>query len=123
MERRPDVYLELAVDALAKVERFLGDRSERAYLADDLVQSAVERQLEVAGDALAQLRRDFPDVFARVPDGPTVIAFRNILAHGYATLDPPRVRGGFASGRQSAGRSRDAAGRIPRASVKRSGVY
>jgi uncharacterized protein YutE (UPF0331/DUF86 family) len=37
------------------------------------------------------LRRDFPDVFARVSDGPTVIAFRNILAHGYATLDPRRV--------------------------------
>lgn len=91
MERRPDVYLELAVDALTKVERFLGDRSERAYLDDDLVQSAVERQLEVAGDALAQLRRDFPNVFARVPDGPIVIAFRNILAHGYATLDPSRV--------------------------------
>lgn len=79
------------MDALAKVERFPGDRSERACLADDRVQSAVERQLEVAGDARAQLRRDFPEVFARVPDGPTVIAFRNILARGYATLDPSRV--------------------------------
>jgi hypothetical protein len=30
----------------------------------------------------------------RVPEGPLIVAFRNVLAHGYATLDYRRVRDG-----------------------------
>lgn len=71
--------------------RFLASRTLRAYLEDELCQSAVERQLEVAGDALGQLRKLDPDLFARIPEGPLIVAFRNLLAHGYATLDHRRV--------------------------------
>lgn len=91
MNKRPDVYLELALKALERVPRFLAGRSLQAYLADDLCQSAVERQLEVAGDALGQVRKLDPDLFARVPEGALIVAFRNVLAHGYATLDHGRV--------------------------------
>lgn len=91
MQRRPDVYLELALLALRKASRFLKRRSLDEYLADDLCQSAVERQLEIAGDALGQLRKSAPETFKRVPDGDLIVAFRNVLAHGYATLDHSRV--------------------------------
>lgn len=91
MSKRPDVFLEIALQALERVPRFLGVRSLEQYLADELCRSAVERQLEIAGDALGQLRRQHPAVFARVPDGDLVVAFRNVLAHGYATLDHGRV--------------------------------
>lgn len=91
MTKQPDVYLELALLALERVPRYLAGRTMDAYLADDLCQSAVERQLEVAGDALGQLRKLAPDLFARIPEGPLIVAFRNVLAHGYATLDHRRV--------------------------------
>jgi uncharacterized protein with HEPN domain len=91
MTKRPDVYLELALRALERVPRFLGSRTLPAYLADELCQAAVERQLEVAGDALGQLRKLAPELFDRIPDGPIIVAFRNVLAHGYATLDHARV--------------------------------
>jgi hypothetical protein len=52
-----------------------------AYLADDPCQSAVERQLEVAGDALGQIRKLAPDLFARIPEGPLIVAFRNVCSH------------------------------------------
>lgn len=71
--------------------RFLADRTLKAYLEDELCQSAVERQLEIAGDALGQLRKLDPELFARIPEGPLIVAFRNVLAHGYATLDHKRV--------------------------------
>ncbi|HWS67397.1 MAG TPA: HepT-like ribonuclease domain-containing protein [Steroidobacteraceae bacterium] len=74
-----------ALRALERVPRFLAGRSLQAYLADDLRQSAVERQLEVAGDALGQVRKLDLDLFARVPEGLLIVAFRNVLAHGYAT--------------------------------------
>jgi uncharacterized protein with HEPN domain len=91
MTKQPDVYLEVALRALERVPRYLAGRTMEAYLADDLCQSAVERQLEVAGDALGQLRKLAPDLFARFPEGPLIVAFRNVLAHGYATLDHRRV--------------------------------
>ena len=91
MSKRPDIYLELALKALERVPRFMAARTLKAYLADELCQSAVERQLEIAGDALGQLRKLDPDLFARVPEGALIVAFRNVLAHGYATLDHRRV--------------------------------
>lgn len=91
MQKRPDIYLELALLALNKLPRFLQDRDLEAYLADDFCQSAVERKLEVAGDALAQIRKIDNVLFERIPDGAMIVAFRNVLAHGYATLDHRRV--------------------------------
>jgi uncharacterized protein with HEPN domain len=91
LQRRPDVYLELALLALRKLPRFLRGRSLDAYLADDYCQSAVERQLETAGDALGQIRRYDPHLFARISDGDLIVAFRNVLAHGYAVLDHRKV--------------------------------
>lgn len=91
MHRRPDIYLELALGALRKVETFLAGRSLPEYLADAMRQSAVERQLEIAGDALGQLRKLAPETFERVPQGAQIVAFRNVLAHGYASLDHATV--------------------------------
>lgn len=91
MQRRPEVYLELALLALRKIPKFLQGCSVDAYFVDELRQSAIERQLEIAGDALGQLRKLAPDLFARIPDGDLIVSFRNVLAHGYATLDQRKV--------------------------------
>jgi len=87
MGRQPDVYLEFALISLRKTVAYLGERTLEDYLADDFCRSAVERELEIAGDALEQLRKTHPDVFLRIPDGAAIVAFRNVLAHGYATLN------------------------------------
>ncbi len=91
MRKQPDVLLELALLAVRRVPRFLQGRSLPEYLTDELCQAAIERQLEIAGDALGQLRKLEPAIFARIPGGDLIVAFRNVLAHGYATLDHRRV--------------------------------
>jgi uncharacterized protein with HEPN domain len=91
MAKRPDVLIEIALLALRRVPRFLGTRSLAEYLTDEMCQSAVERQLEIAGDALGELRKLDRNLFSRIPDGDIVVAFRNVLAHGYAALDHRRV--------------------------------
>jgi uncharacterized protein with HEPN domain len=91
MEKRPDIYIEIALLALQRIPRFMGGRSLEVYLDDELCRSAIERQLEIAGDALGQLRKLDPALFARIHEGAIIVAFRNVLAHGYATLDHRRV--------------------------------
>ncbi|ORT96163.1 hypothetical protein UK99_10240, partial [Frankia casuarinae] len=53
--------------------------------------AAVEREFEIIGEALNQLSKVAPDLAAAIPELPRIVAFRNILIHGYATVDDALV--------------------------------
>jgi uncharacterized protein with HEPN domain len=61
------------------------------YAETDVVHSAVERKFEIIGEALNQVWKLDPELAARIPDIREIIAFRNVLIHGYATIDHNRV--------------------------------
>lgn len=52
-----------------------------------LIRSAIERQLEVLGEALNRLRKYDAFTANRVPDLDRIIGMRNILAHEYGEID------------------------------------
>lgn len=87
MPRDPRAYLWDARRAVALVLEFVAEGSWEDYEADVLLRSAVERQFEILGEALSQLGRRAPDMAAQVPDLPRIVAFRNLLIHGYAAID------------------------------------
>ena len=70
---------------------FVGGRGFDEYVADELLRAAVELQFEIIGEALAGLRRIDAAAAARIPDLPRIVAFRNVLIHAYATVDPKLV--------------------------------
>ena len=51
-----------------------------------MMRSAVERQFEIVGEALANLLRIAPELEPRIRDVRRIIAFRNRLIHGYASV-------------------------------------
>ncbi len=61
------------------------------YQADIMLRSAVERQFEIIGESLNRLSRADPLTAAGVEDLPRIVAFRNVLVHGYATIDDALV--------------------------------
>ena len=82
--------IQLAAD---RIDRFSAGKLFEQYLADEMLRSAVERQFSVIGEALSRLAKDDPEVAAAIPDHAKIIAFRNILIHGYATVDDRIVWG------------------------------
>jgi uncharacterized protein with HEPN domain len=86
-------YLWDARRAAEKITRFTAGRTFDDYLSDELLRSAVERQFEIIGEALGGLRRVDPTLAGEVHDLPRIVAFRNVLIHGYATVDDQLVWG------------------------------
>lgn len=52
-----------------------------------MLRSAVERQFEILGEAIRRLETLNPNLAARISEHRRIIAFRNIIAHGYDGLD------------------------------------
>ena len=52
-----------------------------------MLRAAVERQFEIVGEALVQLAKLDEKLAARISEHRRIIAFRNILIHGYADVD------------------------------------
>lgn len=87
MQRDPRKYLWDGLQAARRLDEFTSGKSFDDYQRDELLKSAVERQLEIIGEALNQLSKIDPDLAAKVPELPRIVAFRNILIHGYAMVD------------------------------------
>jgi uncharacterized protein with HEPN domain len=84
-------YLWDALTAAELIFDFSTGKTFENYQADALLRSGVERQFEIVGEALNQLSRLDPELAAAVPDLPRIVAFRNILIHGYAVVDDELV--------------------------------
>lgn len=91
MRRDPRAYLWDIQQGCTNVQSFLSGISLGEYQGNLLLRSAVERQLQNIGEALAQLARLDPELAARIPDYRQLIGFRNVLVHGYATLNHEEV--------------------------------
>jgi uncharacterized protein with HEPN domain len=76
-----------AQQATERIARFTVGKSFSDYSANEQLRSACERQFEIVGEALNQLARIDPGTASASPDLPRIVAFRNVLIHGYASVD------------------------------------
>lgn len=61
------------------------------FTQNRMLRQAVERNFEIIGEAMRRLEKDDPDTAARITDYRRIIAFRNVLIHGYDIIDPAIV--------------------------------
>ncbi len=80
-------YLYDIQQAVSRLSGFVEGRDWVHYERDAMLRAAVERQFEIIGEALAQLAKRDAAVAARIREHQRIIAFRNILIHGYAEID------------------------------------
>ncbi|CAM3681326.1 DUF86 domain-containing protein [Micrococcus flavus] len=87
MSGRGDAHLWDAREACYSSVTFMGTLIEEEFAASALHRSAVERQLEILGEALNRLRRDAPDLAQCIDGVDQAVGMRNILAHEYGVVD------------------------------------
>ncbi|MEO0758548.1 MAG: HepT-like ribonuclease domain-containing protein [Cyanobacteria bacterium J06648_16] len=83
---RNDAALLDMVKAMQRIRRFLDGRSFDDLIEDELFQSAVERQLEVLGEAANRVTGEF-QVAHNAIDWANVIGLRNVIIHQYDDID------------------------------------
>ena len=70
---------------------FTGDKTVDDYINNRAFRSAVERELQIIGEALIGLEKIAPAVASRIPEYQNIIGFRHVLVHGYDSLGPMTV--------------------------------
>jgi uncharacterized protein with HEPN domain len=80
-------YLYDMQQAAALLAQFTAGKQFADYDSDAMLRAAVEREFEIIGEALGQLAKLDEDLAAGISEHRAIVAFRNILIHGYAEVD------------------------------------
>ncbi len=86
MPRDPRAFLWDVRSPADKIATFVRDKTLDEFTRDELLHSAVERQLEIIGEALNELAKVAPDMAGGIADLPKIVGLRNVLIHGYAIV-------------------------------------
>lgn len=91
MRRDARAYLWDIQQAADAILRFVAGLDAGSYAETEIAHAAVERKFEIIGEALSKLSKLDPDLARRIPDSHAIVAFRNVLIHGYAAVEHDRV--------------------------------
>ena len=73
--------------AVELLTEFTAGKGFGDYERDAMLRAAVEREFEIIGEVLARLAEHDADVAGDITEYRRIIAFRNMLIHGYASVD------------------------------------
>jgi uncharacterized protein with HEPN domain len=77
-------------EAIRQIQEFLQDVDYPKYVASRLLQSAVERQLEILGEAARRISVELQQGHPEIP-WRAMVGLRNILAHEYGEVNQDRL--------------------------------
>lgn len=93
MQREVRKCLYDALRACEDLIAFTKGKSFSDYSDDRLLQSGVERQLMIIGEALNQAGKIDPYISNKIKSFRQIINLRNVIVHGYATVENETIWG------------------------------
>ena len=78
-------------DACAAVARFTNGKLFSHYQAEEMLRAAVERKLEIIGEAFSKLQAAGSSEVKQFPELRRIVAMPNRIIHGYDTVDEELV--------------------------------
>jgi len=73
--------------AAQDIEDFLSGLDYAQYASSSMIQAAVERKIEIIGEALNRMARLDKVFVSELYQYKRIIGFRNVIAHGYDIVD------------------------------------
>jgi uncharacterized protein with HEPN domain len=73
--------------AVLGILSFVDGRTIDDFKNDLMLRSAIERQFEIIGEAMTRLLKESPELCDKISEAPRIVGFRNVLIHGYDTLN------------------------------------
>jgi uncharacterized protein with HEPN domain len=73
------------LDAAKRIQQFVSGKTIQDYARDEILQAAVERKLEIIGEAARRVSGSFQEAHAEIP-WRGVISQRHFLAHEYGEI-------------------------------------
>ncbi len=87
----PEKYLYDMLSSCDFLQAFTRGKTVEDYTEDRAFRSALERELQIIGEALMQLNKNWPELAEQIPNYRNIIGFRHVLVHGYDSLNPVTV--------------------------------
>jgi len=88
-------------DAAAFIRDVAQSKTFDDYHGDRILRQAIERNFEIIGEAMKRLAQIDPETATRIESHRQMIAFRNVLIHGYDLVDHALSRRAAASRRKA----------------------
>lgn len=83
-------YIADMLEASKDIRQFLKGVTRHRFLKDKKLQAAVERKIEIIGEAARKLTDAFKESHGEIPWRP-IIAMRNIVAHDYGDVQQEKM--------------------------------
>ncbi len=81
-----NLYLRHILEAIEKIEKYIGPADYSQFSANEVIADAVVRQLEIIGEACTKLSEGFRLKSPEIPFR-DIIDMRNMLIHNYAGVN------------------------------------
>jgi uncharacterized protein with HEPN domain len=80
------LFLKDIIEAMEKIEEFIGEMTFEEFKADDKTASAVMRKFEIIGEACKHISEDIRKKYPKVP-WKEMAGMRDKLIHSYSKVD------------------------------------
>lgn len=87
MKHDPLVCIEDAINACQLILKFTKGMTVIEYKTDLKTKAAVERELEIIGEALNRIKTIDINTLDKIDGWREIIGFRNVIAHGYDVVE------------------------------------
>ncbi|MFH0964962.1 MAG: DUF86 domain-containing protein [Planctomycetota bacterium] len=91
MQHKSPKWLEDIRSSATFILQTMEGKSLKKYTSDPVLRAAVERHFEIIGEAMNRIARHDPEIAKRFGDYARIIAFRNLLIHGYDLVEHREV--------------------------------
>lgn len=86
MKKDPAVFIEHVMECIGLIEKYTEGKTEEDFFNSTQLQDSIVRRIEVIGEAVKNLPKDFRDSHPEV-QWQEIAGMRDILIHGYFGID------------------------------------